>query len=125
MSTIHFPSVIGPLGLRTKNARSQHQLDMLIHYLLTIQGERVNRPDFGTPLYGMCFESNSTQIAEVIQFIIKAGIERWLGETIQIIDLSVSPQESTLLVNLQYVVHGVNEVQSSDYQLSNDGRLLA
>lgn len=112
MLHIDFPYSIDQSGQTAKTSGGNHHRDMLVQYLLTIQGERVNRPDFGTPLFRMCFEGNSPEIAEVIQFIAKAGLQRWLGDTIEIIDLSVEAQESTLLFDLKYRVHGEEEVRA-------------
>jgi phage baseplate assembly protein W len=112
MLHIDFPFSIDQSGQTAKTNWYNHRRDMLVQFLLTIQGERVNRPDFGTPLYRMCFEGNSPEIAEVIQFIAKAGLQRWLGQTIEIVDLSVEAQESTLLFDLKYRVYGEEEVRS-------------
>jgi phage baseplate assembly protein W len=84
---------------------------LLIQYLLTAHGERVNRPDFGTALPRMCFEGNSHGIAEVIQFAARAGVQRWLGDAIQVLELSVTAQEATLAVDLSYRLRGEDEIR--------------
>ena len=83
---------------------------MLLQFLLTLPGERVNRPDFGTPLSRMCFEGNSQGMAEVIQFVAKAGLQRWLGDVVEVIELGAIAEESMLLVDLKYRVRGEDEV---------------
>lgn len=124
MLHIDFPFSIDQSGQTAKTNGRNHRRDMLVQFLLTIQGERVNRPDFGTPLYRMCFEGNSPEVAEVIQFIAKAGIQRWLGQSIEIVDLSVEAQESTLLFDLKYRVNGEEEVRTFVRNLPVGGGLL-
>ena len=112
MIHIDFPYAIDQLGHTARTSWDNHRRDMLVQFLLTIQGERVNRPDFGTPLFRMCFEGNTHEIAEVIQFIAKAGLQRWLGQTIEIVELSVVPDESILMVDLKYRIYGEEEIRT-------------
>jgi phage baseplate assembly protein W len=70
----------------------------------------VNRPDFGTPLSRTCFEGNSPGLAEVVQFIASAGLARWLGQVIEVLELNATAEEATLLVDLTYRVRGEDEV---------------
>ena len=83
---------------------------MLLQFLLTHPHERVNRPDFGTPLSRMCFEGNTSELTEVIQFVSKAGLQRWLGDVINIIELNAVPEESTLRVDLKYQLLGDDQI---------------
>jgi phage baseplate assembly protein W len=108
---IDFPFSFDDLGHTARTVRQNHRRDMLIQYLLTLQGERVNRPDFGTPLFRMCFENNSNEIAEVIKLIVKAGVQRYLGEQIDVTELTVVPIESSLQVDLQYIIIGEPDPQ--------------
>lgn len=43
--------------------------------------------------------------------IAKAGLQRWLGQVIEVIELSAVAQESALLVDLKYRVRGEDEVR--------------
>ncbi|MFO0943664.1 MAG: GPW/gp25 family protein [Pirellulales bacterium] len=124
MLYIDFPYTIDQLGQTAKTSRENHRRDMLVQFLLTIQGERVNRPDFGTPLFRMCFEGNTPEIAEVIQFIAKAGLQRWLGQTIEIVALTVEPDESILKVDLKYRIYGEEEIRTFDRSIPMGGRVM-
>ena len=55
--------------------------------LFTSPGERVNRPDFGSGLRNILFAPNSPELASALQFSIKASMNRWLGD---LIDLKAS-----------------------------------
>ena len=89
----------------------EHKVDLIMQYLLTFPSERVNRPDFGTPLRRICFEGNSHGTAEVIQFIAKAGLHRWLSHEVDVVELSVESDDATLLVDLKYRIRGENEIR--------------
>src|SRR5437764_5250424 len=113
MLHIDFPFAFDRSGKTATTTWRDHKRDMLFQFLLTYPGERVNRPDFGTPLARACFEGNSQSLGDVIQFLAKAGLQRWLGQVIEIIDLSVQPQDATLLVDLKYRVRGEDEVRQA------------
>jgi uncharacterized protein len=111
MLHIDFPFAFDSLGrTRTTNWRD-HKRDMLLQFLLTLPGERVNRPEFGTSLARMCFDGNSQELAEVIKFVASAGLQRWLGEVIELVELNVGAEEATLLVDLIYRIRGEDEVR--------------
>lgn len=87
----------------------EHIRDMIKQFLFTAPGERVNRPDFGSGLLGMVFEPNSPELAAALQSTIQAGLQRWLGDVIQIRDLVVTSEESTLRVLVSYIVLRTDE----------------
>jgi phage baseplate assembly protein W len=124
MLHIDFPYTIDQLGQTARTSWDNHRRDMLVQFLLTIQGERVNRPDFGTPLFRMCFEGNTPEIAEVIQFIAKAGLQRWLGQTIEIVELSVEPDESILKIDLKYRIYAEEEIRTFARRIPIGGRVM-
>ena len=117
MLHIDFPFSFDDLGRTATTTWRDHKRDMLLQFLLTFPGERVNRPDFGTPLSRMCFEGNSGGLAEVIQFVAKAGLQRWLGEVIEVIELSANAEDATLLVDLKYRVRGEEEVRQEQHRV--------
>ncbi len=121
MLHIDFPFSFNSTGGTTTTGFRDHKRDMLLQFLLTMPQERVNRPDFGTPLARMCFEGNSQGMAEVIQFVAKAGLHRWLGQFIEVVELSASAEESTLLVELKYRISGEDEVKQESRRIPFPG----
>lgn len=101
---IDFPFHFNRSGRTADTTWPDHCRDMLLQFLLTYPGERVNRPDFGTPLSRMCFEGNSPGLADVIQFVAQAGLQRWLSDGIEVVSLTATAEEATLLVDLKYRV---------------------
>ena len=96
-----------------------HVRDMIEEFLFTNPGERVNRPDFGSGLMQMVFAPNSPELAATLQFTIQAGLQRWLGDLIEIQNLQVTSQDADLMVNLQYILRSSGEVQNETFTRRN------
>jgi uncharacterized protein len=93
-----------------------HISDMIEQFLFTNPGERVNRPDFGSGLLQMIHSPNSVELAAALQFTVQAGLQRWLGDLIEVQDLQVNAYESTLSVNISYRVRRTGEIRSDTFQ---------
>jgi phage baseplate assembly protein W len=89
-----------------------HIRDMIEQLLFTSPGERVNRPDFGVGLQQMVFAPNSPEIAAVTQVSVQASLQRWLGDIIDVRDVGVESEESTLRIRVDYVVRRSNVRQA-------------
>jgi phage baseplate assembly protein W len=106
---IDFPFHFDTRGRTATTSDDDHIRDMIDQFLFTNPGERVNRPDFGSGLLRMVFELNSPELAAALQFTIQAGLQRWLGDVIEVQALEVSSEEASLRVLLQYVVRRTGE----------------
>ena len=101
---IDFPYHFDSRG-RTANAdRDDHVRDMIEQLIFTNPGERVNRPDFGSGLLQLVFAPNSPELAATVQVTLQAALQRWLGDVIEVQSLSVEARDSTLTVDLSYVM---------------------
>ena len=83
---------------------AKHIRDMIEQFLFTNAGERVNRPDFGSGLLQMVFALNSPELAAALQLTIQSGLQRWLGDLIDVQQLEVSSEDATLQVTVKYLV---------------------
>ena len=88
-----------------------HIRDLIEQFIFTNAGERVNRPDFGSGLLQLVFAPNSPELASALQFTMQAGLNRWLGDLIEVRALDVQADDSTLLVTISYVVRRTNEAR--------------
>jgi phage baseplate assembly protein W len=93
-----------------------HIRDMIEQFLFTNPGERVNRPDFGSGLLQLVHDPNSPELAAALQFTVQAGLQRWLGDLIEVQELSVASYESTLTVKIQYRVRRTGEIRNDTFQ---------
>jgi hypothetical protein len=112
---IDFPFHFDGRGRVATTDDNDHICDMIEQFLFTNPGERVNRPDFGSGLLQMIFAPNSPEIAAALQFTVQAGLSRWLGDLIEVRDLQVTSEDSTLRVGIQYVVRRTNEARTTQF----------
>lgn len=89
-------------GRTAQTDYAEHLRDMIEQFLFTNPGERVNRPDFGSGLLQLIFAPNSPELAAALQFTVQAGLQRWLGDVIEVERLEVSSEDSKLTVDIAY-----------------------
>jgi phage baseplate assembly protein W len=112
---IDFPFHFDSRGPTAVTGDDDHICDMIEQFLFTNPGERVNRPDFGSGLLHMIFAPNSPELAAALQFTIQAGLQRWLGDLIEVQALEVISEEATLRILIQYIVRRTNERQTAQF----------
>jgi phage baseplate assembly protein W len=101
---IDYPWHFDARGRTTETGDDDHIRDMIEEFLFTNAGERVNRPDFGSGLLQMVFAPNSPELASALQFTIQSGLQRWLGDVIDVQQLEVWADDARLTVVVKYVV---------------------
>ena len=116
---IDYPFHFDSRGRTAATDNDDHIRDMIEQFLFTNAGERVNRPDFGSGLLHMVFEPNSPELATALQHTIQAGLQRWLGDLIEVQKLEVTSEESTLRVLVQYVVRRTDQAYSETFERSS------
>jgi uncharacterized protein len=112
---IDFPFHIDRTGRTAIANDDDHIRDMIEQFLFTNPGERVNRPDFGSGLLQLIFAPNSPELAAAIQHTVQAGLQRWLGDLIEVQALEVTSEEATLRVDLKYLVRRTRETRVASF----------
>ena len=112
---IDFPFHFDGRGRTAATGENDHIRDMIEQLLFTNQGERVNRPDFGSGLLQLIFAPNSPELAAAVQFTVQGALQRWLGDLIEIGDLDVQGVDSTLRLDLKYVICRTKEQQTATF----------
>jgi Bacteriophage baseplate protein W len=115
---IDFPFQIDSRGHAASTGESDHIRDMIEQFLFTNAGERVNRPDFGSGLLQMVFAPNSPEIAAAIQMTVQAGLQRWLGDVIDVLSVEATSVEATLRVAVTYRIRRTQESRTSVFSRS-------
>jgi uncharacterized protein len=104
--TTGFPFSFTGTG-RTRVPDMETRVRELVEMLLfTIPGERVMRPDLGTPVMGLLFEGLNDALAAALQVSLHAALQQWLVDLIDVREVAVDAVESTLLVNVVYALVG-------------------
>jgi phage baseplate assembly protein W len=110
---IDYPFHFDSRGRTASTTNDDHVRDMLEQLLFTNVGERVNRPDFGSGIQQLIFGPTSPELAAALQYTLKAAIQRWMSDIIELQALEVVSQESTLSISIQYLVRSTNEQQTA------------
>lgn len=116
---IDFPFHFDSRGGTAVTTQNEHIRDMIEQFLFTNAGERVNRPDFGSGLLQLVFAANSPELAAALQHTVQAGLQRWLGDVIEIKALQVVSEEATLRVTIQYTIRQSGETRTDTFERSN------
>jgi phage baseplate assembly protein W len=99
-------------GSTAATGSDDHVRDMIEQLLFTNPGERVNRPDFGSGLMQLVFAPNSAELAATLQFTVQAALGQWLGDVIEVRDLTVLSEDAMLQVSLTYAVRASGAVRT-------------
>jgi uncharacterized protein len=118
---INYPFQFDGRGQTALTGRNSHIRNMIEQFLFTNPGERVNRPDFGSGLLQMIFAPNSPELAAALEHTVQAGLQRWLGDLIEVHHLEVTSEESSLRVAVQYRVRDEQEVQTELFEHQTSG----
>jgi len=97
----------GGIGLPTNG--DEHVRNMIISVLLTSPGERVNQPQFGCGLKDLVFSSNTPMLGSMIDFVVRAGIGRWMSDLISINEIDSDIQEEKIIVKITYTLKNTLE----------------
>ena len=113
---IDFPIHFDHRGRTAAADDDAHIRNMIEQFLFTNAGERVNRPEFGSGLLQLIFAPNSPELAAALQFTIQAGLQRWLSDVVEVRNLEVTSNDSTLRVVVQYLVRRTGQQQTQTFE---------
>lgn len=116
---LDFPMHVDGRGRLALTDPNDHVRDMIHQVLFTSPGERVNRPDFGCGLLQLVFLPNSEPLAIATQFTVKSSLQKWLGDVIQVDDVAVTTEDSTLRVKVVYrrLLDGITETATFQHAI--------
>ena len=106
---IDFPFHLDARGRTAATDDADHIRDMIEQLLFTAPGERVNRPAFGSGLPQMIFGPSSPEVAAAVQFLIQGALQQYLADVIQVSSVQVDAVDSTLRVQVDYVLTRTQE----------------
>lgn len=101
---VAFPLSFDGRGRTQLAAPDRHVRDMIEQVLFTAPGERVMRPSFGSGLLQLPFEPNSDTLVATTEFLVRGSLQQWLGDVIDVADVVVANEDSTLTISVGYVV---------------------
>lgn len=106
MTTMGFPFGFANTG-RTRTPDAETRLRELVEMLLyTIPGERVMRPDLGTPVTELLFEGMNDALDAALQVAIHGALTQHLSGIVDVREVDVTSQETTILIGIVYAPLG-------------------
>lgn len=112
---INFPFQFDTFGRTARAEEEEHIRDMIKQVLFTTPGERVNRPTFGSGLMQLVFAPNNEELATSTRFMVQGALQQWLGDLIQVEEVIVESNDSTLNVTVNYIVLKTREHQAAEF----------
>src|SRR5712691_7913216 len=112
---LDYPFRFDNRGRTAEPGPDEHIRDLIEQVLFTAPGERVNRPDFGSGLMRLVFAPNSDELAAATQFLVQGSLQQWLGDLIEVNEVQVQNEDSTLLITVQYIIRRTQETQTAQF----------
>jgi uncharacterized protein len=113
---IDYPYRFDNRGRTALAGDDDHVEQMIEQFLFTSAGERVMLPELGSGLAQMVFAPTSPEVAAALQFTVRGGLQRWLGDVIDVRDLVVESDEATLRVRVVYSVRRTQETRTRVFE---------
>lgn len=104
MTDVAFPYRPDERGRTAAVGEAAHVRDLIEQLLFTAPGERVNRPEFGGGLLQLVFGPADETLTAATELTVQSALQRWLGDRVDVRDLSVSVRETTVTVTVSYVI---------------------
>jgi phage baseplate assembly protein W len=117
---LKYPLQVGGRGLPVTTSADDHLRDLILQVLFTVPGERVNLPEFGAGVQRLVFEPDSDPLRAGIQYLISTNLNRWLGDRIDVGQVSVSSApgfEETVTIEVAYTVKATRQSQILQVQV--------
>jgi len=115
MPDLDYPFHFDSRGRTATTDYADHVRDLIEQVLFTAPGERVNRPTFGSGLRQLVFAPASDELATATQFLVQGALQEWLGNLIQVDDVVVAAEDSTLRVRVEYTLRRTQEREVAEF----------
>lgn len=112
------PYAIDGRGRTAETTPGQHIQDLIGMVLFTAPGQRVMRPTFGSGVLGLVFAPIDDAVAATTQLLISSALQTWLGSLIQLGDVTVTSEDSTLSIAVSYTIRSSGTPAVATYTYS-------
>lgn len=101
---VAFPWQVAGNG-RTRAADIEAYIAQIVELLLfTSPGERVMRPQLGTEIRQLLFAPLNDELTAAVEFTVRGALVQNLQREIEVRDLTVARQDSTLRITIRYAL---------------------
>ncbi len=112
---LDFPYHFDGRGRTAETEDDAYLRDLIEQVLFTAPGERVNRSTFGSGLSRLVFAPNSDELAAATQLLVQGALQEWLGDLIQVDEVTVTSEEAQLRVTVRYKNRRSQETQTAQF----------
>ena len=112
---VAFPYRFDARGRTALTDDDTHLRDLIEQVLMTCAGERVNLPGFGCGVPQLVFGPASDAVAATAQFLIQGALQRWLAQEILVQGLTVTAQDSALVIDIVYLNRLTQEQRTASF----------
>ena len=113
---VDFPFHFDGRGRTAEADTDNHVRDLIEQVLFTAPGERVNRPTFGCGLNQLVFAPNSDELAAATQFLVQGALQQWLGDLIEVEEVAVESEDSSLRVTVVYIIRRNGQRETAQFE---------
>ena len=99
---VNLPLSVNGRGRTATTDHDEHVSDLIEQVLFTAQGERVNRPDFGSGVERLVFAPNSDELAAATKTLVQSALQRWLADDVVVENVETSNVDGRLEVTVVY-----------------------
>lgn len=104
-----FPFRVTELGAAALSSRLQVVREELEQLLLTVPGERVNRPNFGCGIQRLVFDGTDPVTLATAEYLITTSVRQHLRELLTLDAVRVTVEDSTVFIDVLYTLVGTGE----------------
>src|SRR6266567_2068103 len=112
---LDYPYGVSGTGIPRTTTAEDHLRDLILQVLFTNPGERINLPEFGVGVQRLVFAPSSDTLRAGAQFLITTNLQRWLGDRIDVEQVTVSSEpgaEETVTIEIVYKLKATQQRQS-------------
>lgn len=115
------PFGFDPRGRSRRTTADDHVRDLIEQVLFTVPGERLNRPEFGTPLNRLVFEGASEPVRAATEQMVHGALIRWLDPVLRVERVAVEVADARLTVTVVYQRLGEEERRAETFERTIGG----
>jgi phage baseplate assembly protein W len=107
-----YPYRVGGNAIPATTGADAHLNDLILQVLFTAPGERVNLPEFGVGVQRLVFSPVNDALRSATQFLIATGLRRWLGDRIDVGQVTVGgtgDDPATVVIQINYTVKATQQ----------------
>jgi phage baseplate assembly protein W len=120
LHAIRYPFAIdaGAGALAQESDYEAYIRELIQQVLLTAQGERINRPDFGAGVRKLVFAPASQATASLTQTLVYQALTNWLSNLIVVEQVTVTAVNERMNIEVDYTVVAQGERQFLNVQVT-------